>query len=94
MKNLLRGEIYYVVFPYTSDIKYPKGKSKFVLVLQQGEYFKNYDTVEILLITSNKEHKKREYYTTDVEIKVGTTKLRERSWITCAQPYPISYTTR
>jgi len=53
--ELLRGEIYFIKFPYTFDRRYPDGKSKFVLVLQEGEYFKDYDTVEVLLITSDAE---------------------------------------
>ena len=90
--NLSRGEIYYITFPYTFDPKYPNGKAKFVLVLQEGAYFAKYDTVEILLITSDKQYKPREKYVTDVEIPAGTTKLRERSWVLCAQPYPIKKT--
>lgn len=87
--QLKRGEIYYLTFPYTFDPKYPNGKSKFVLVLQEGEYFSKYDTVEILLITSDKQYKPREKYATDVEIPAGSTRLKERSWVLCAQPYPI-----
>jgi mRNA-degrading endonuclease toxin of MazEF toxin-antitoxin module len=87
--NLKRGEIYYLTFPYTLDPKYPNGKPKFVLVLQEGEYFAKYDTVEIMLITSDKQYKPREKYATDVEIEVGTTKLKEKSWVLCSQPYPI-----
>ncbi len=89
MKKLLRGEIYYINFPYTLDPRYPRGKSKFVLVLQEGEYFRKFDTVEILLITSDKEYKPREKYITDVLIEEGTTKLNDKSWILCAQPYPV-----
>ena len=55
-----KGEIYYITFPYTLDTKYPNGKSKFVLVLQEGDYFRKYDTVEIMLITSDKQYKPRE----------------------------------
>lgn len=84
-----RGEIYYLTFPYTLDPKYPNGKSKFVLVLQEGEYFSKFDTVEILLITSDKQYKPRQQYITDVEIPLGTTKLKQKSWVLCAQPYPI-----
>lgn len=87
--ELRRGEIYFVTFPYTLDDRYPNGKPKFVLVLQEGEYFKKYQTVEILLITSDKQYKQREKYVTDVEIEKGTTKLKEKSWVLCAQPYPI-----
>ena len=87
--QLKRGEIYYLTFPYTLDPKYPNGKPKFVLVLQEGEYFSKYDTVEIMLITSDKQYKPREKYATDVEIEVGTTKLKENSWVLCSQPYPI-----
>ena len=87
--QLKRGEIYYLTFPYTLDPKYPNGKPKFVLVLQEGEYFSKYDTVEIMLITSDKQYKPREKYATDVEIEVGTTKLKEKSWVLCSQPYPI-----
>lgn len=87
--ELHRGEIYFLKFPYTLDDRYPNGKSKFVLVLQEGEYFKKYRTVEILLITSDKQYKPRENYVTDVEIEKGTTKLKEKSWVLCAQPYPI-----
>lgn len=88
--ELLRGEIYYITFPYTFDPKFPNGKSKFVLVLQEGDYFAKYNTVEILLVTSDKQYKPREKYATDVEIPVGTTKLKEKSWVLCAQPYPIA----
>ncbi len=87
--ELKRGEIYYLTFPYTLDPKYPDGKPKFVLVLQEGEYFSKYNTVEIMLITSDKQYKPREKYATDVEIEVGTTKLKEKSWLLCSQPYPI-----
>lgn len=87
--NLKRGEIYYVTFPYTLDPKYPNGKPKFVLVLQEGEYFSKYNTVEILLITSDKQYKPRERYATDVEIPVGMCRLKEKSWVLCSQPYPI-----
>lgn len=57
--------------------------------MQEGEYFKKYDTVEILLITSDKQYKLREKYVTDVVIEEGTTKLKDKSWIICAQPYPV-----
>ena len=87
--ELKRGEIYYITFPYTFDPNYPNGKSKFVLVLQEGDYFSKYNTVEILLITSDKQYKPREKYATDVEIPAGSTKLKEKSWVLCAQPYPI-----
>ena len=87
--ELKRGEVYYLTFPYTLDPKYPNGKPKFVLVLQEGEYFSKYDTVEIMLITSDKQYKPREKYVTDVEIEAGTTKLKEKSWVLCSQPYPI-----
>lgn len=86
MKELKRGEIYFITFPYTFDKRYPNGKSKFVLVLQEGDYFKKYDTVEILLITSEKQYKPRENYVTDVPIAIGTSKLKEKSWICCSQP--------
>ncbi len=87
--ELKRGEIYYITFPYTLDEKYPNGKPKFVLVLQEGTYFKNFDTVEILLITSDKQYKPHKNYPTDIEIEIGTTKLKEKSWVLCAQPYPV-----
>ncbi len=87
--ELQRGEIYFIKFPYTFDPNYPNGKNKFVLVLQEGNYFSKYDTVEILLITSDKEYKHKDEYFTDVEIEVGTTKLHEKSWVLCSQPYPI-----
>lgn len=45
--------------------------------------------MEILLITSDKQYKSREKYATDVEIPVGMTKLKEKSWVLCAQPYPV-----
>lgn len=87
--ELKRGGIYYITFPYTIDPKYPHGKSKFVLVLQEGEYFAKFNTVEILLITSDKLYKPRDKYATDVAIEAGTTKLTSKSWILCAQPYPV-----
>lgn len=81
-----RGQIYYITFPHTFDINYKSGKSKFVLVLQEGEYFKKYDTVEILLITTDSESKG---FDTNVTIEKGTTKLNEESYVICAQPYPV-----
>ena len=89
MSQLFRGEIWFITFPFTFDKRFPNGKSKFVLVLQEGDYFKKYDTVEILLITSDKQYKPREKYETDVIIEEGTTKLKDKSWIICAQPYPV-----
>lgn len=89
MKNLHRGEVYYINFPYTFDKKYQNGKSKFVLVLQEGDYFNQYDTVEVLLITSDKEEKNHNKYITNIEIPLGTTKLDKQSWICCSQPYPV-----
>lgn len=86
--NLKRGEIYYITFPYTFDPKYPNGKSKFVLVLQEGEYFSKFDTVEILLITSDP-YCNNQKYITNVEVPHGETKLKRRSWVLCSQPYPI-----
>ena len=87
--ELKRGEIYFITFPYTLDERYPNGKPKFVLILQEGEYFKKFNTVEILLITSEKQYKPHEKYPTDVLIEKGTTKLKEKSWVLCAQPYPV-----
>ncbi|MCM3273885.1 type II toxin-antitoxin system PemK/MazF family toxin [Paenibacillus elgii] len=84
--NLFRGEIYYITFPYTFDRNFPHGKKKFVLVLQEGDYFKEYDTITVLLITSDQEAKD---YDTNVTIEVGTTKLTAESYIICAQPYTI-----
>lgn len=86
--TLKRGEIYYITFPYTFDPKYPNGKSKFVLVLQEGKYFSKFDTVEILLITSDSDCNNQKYIT-NVEVPYGTTKLSRPSWVLCAQPYPI-----
>ena len=87
--TLKRGEIYYITFPYTFDIRYPNGKSKFVLILQEGDYFAKFDTVEILLITSDADCQKPKYIT-NVKIPDGSTKLKKASWVLCAQPYPIS----
>ena len=28
-----RGQIYYIHFPYTFDVNFPKGKKKFVVIL-------------------------------------------------------------
>lgn len=81
-----RGEIYYVHFPYTFDVNFPRGKNKFVVVLQEGSIFKNYDAVTVLLITSDPESKDFE---TNVTIELGTTKLDKESYIICAQPYTI-----
>ena len=81
-----RGEIYYIHFPYTFDVNYPKGKNKFVVILQEGAIFKDYDAVTVLLITSDPDSKDFE---TNVTIKTGTTKLNKESYIVCAQPYTI-----
>jgi mRNA-degrading endonuclease toxin of MazEF toxin-antitoxin module len=84
--NLKRGEIYYINFPYTFDVNFPKGKKKFVLVLQEGAIFRQYDAVTVLLLTSDSDC---EQYETNVIIDVGTTKLTQKSYIVCAQPYTI-----
>lgn len=81
-----RGQIYYIHFPYTFDVNFPKGKKKFVVVLQEGSIFKEYDAVTVLLITSDPESKDFE---TNVTIEKGTTKLDKESYIVCAQPYTI-----
>lgn len=86
MATLERGQIYYIKFPYTFDANYPDGKPKFVLVLQEGDYFKDYDTVEVLLITSDEDSKD---YPTNVTIELGLTKLDRESYICCSQPYPV-----
>lgn len=83
---LLRGEIYYITFPYTFDPKYPAGKKKFVLVLQEGAIFKDYDAVTVLLVTSDEDSKN---YDTNVTIEKGLTKLAEESYVICAQPFTI-----
>lgn len=81
-----RGQIYYVHFPYTFDVNFPRGKHKFVVVLQEGSIFKDYDVVTVLLITSDPESKD---FDTNVTIEAGTTKLEKESYIVCAQPYTI-----
>ena len=81
-----RGQIYYIHFPYTFDVNFPKGKNKFVVVLQEGSIFKNYDAVTVLLITSDPESKDFE---TNVTIPIGTTELDRESYVVCAQPYTI-----
>ncbi len=87
--ELKRGSIYFITFPHTFDPKYPEGKKKFVLVLQEGAYFAKYDTVEILLLTSDDAYRNNDQYVTNVEIPLGTTKLHKKSWVLCSQPYPI-----
>ena len=81
-----RGEIYFIHFPYTFDINYPKGKDKFVLILQEGAIFKEYDSVAVLLITSDEDSRD---YETNVTIELGSTKLNKESYVICAQPYTI-----
>lgn len=68
------------------SMSFPKGKSKFVVILQEGAIFKNYDAVTVLLITSDPESKDFE---TNVTIERGTTRLDRESYIVCAQPYTI-----
>lgn len=84
--ELKRGEIYYINFPYTFDVNYPKGKNKFVVVLQEGAIFKAYDAVTVLLITSDEDSKNFE---TNVTVEAGLTKLNKESYIVCAQPYTV-----
>ena len=81
-----RGEIYYIHFPYTFDVNYPRGKKKFVVILQEGAIFKAYDSVAVLLITSDEDSKD---YETNVTIELGSTKLTKESYVVCAQPYTI-----
>ena len=86
MMEFKRGEIYYIHFPYTFDVNYPRGKRKFVVVLQEGTIFKAYDSVAVLLITSDEDSKD---YETNVTIELGMTKLTKESYVVCAQPYTI-----
>ncbi len=86
IKELRRGEIHFIKFPYTFDPKFPNGKNKFVLVLQEGNIFKEYDAVTVLLITTDPECKD---YDTNVIIEKGLTKMHYESYIVCAQPYTI-----
>ena len=81
-----RGEVYYIHFPYTFDVNYPRGKKKFVVILQEGAIFKAYDSVAVLLITSDEDSKD---YETNVTITPGMTKLTKESYVVCAQPYTI-----
>jgi len=81
-----RGEVYYVNFPYTFDINFPKGKKKFVVILQEGAIFQQYDAVTVLLVTSDNDC---EQYDTNVVIDAGSTKLAQKSYVICAQPYTI-----
>ena len=81
-----RGDIYLIKFRSMLTKKYPNGKPKFVLVLQEGRYFSGYDTVEVLIVTSDKDS---DGYKTNVKIEIGETKLPEESWIICAQPMYI-----
>ena len=84
--NFKRGEIYYINFPYTFDVNFPKGKKKFVVILQEGTIFQLYDAVTVLLITTDSDS---EQYDTNVTIDTGTTKLTQKSYVICAQPYTI-----
>ena len=59
MMEFKRGGIYYIHFPYTFDVNYPRGKKKFVVVLQEGAIFKAYDSVAVLLITSDEDSKSK-----------------------------------
>ena len=81
-----RGQIYYIHFPYTFDVNFPKGKKKFVVILQEGAIFEHYDAVTVLLVTSDPESKDFE---TNVTIEVGSTGLDRESYVVCAQPYTI-----
>ncbi|MCL2087741.1 MAG: type II toxin-antitoxin system PemK/MazF family toxin [Oscillospiraceae bacterium] len=81
-----RGEIYYIHFPYTFDVNFPKGKKKFVVILQEGAIFEKYDSVAVLLITSDEDCKE---YETNVTIELGSTKLTKESYVVCAQPYTL-----
>jgi mRNA-degrading endonuclease toxin of MazEF toxin-antitoxin module len=84
--KLHRGGIWYIHFPYTFDVNYPNGKNKFVLVLQEGAIFRDYDAVTVLLITTDQDCKD---YDTNVTIECGTTRMASESYAVCAQPYTI-----
>ena len=80
--SIRRGEIYYITFPYTFDSKFPNGKKKFVVVLQEGEEFSDRNTVAVLLTTSDPTEKD---YDMSVTIEKGTTKLDRVKRISCAR---------
>lgn len=84
--TIKRGEIYYITFPYTFDSKFPEGKKKFVVALQEGEEFSGRDTVAVLLTTSDPAEKN---YSMSVTIESGTTKLDRETYILCSQPSTI-----
>ncbi|MCL2753597.1 MAG: type II toxin-antitoxin system PemK/MazF family toxin [Defluviitaleaceae bacterium] len=81
-----RGDIYLISFPQTFDPKHLGGKKKYVVVLQEGANYDKYDTIAVLLLTSNPACKN---YHTVVTIELGSTKLLKESYIQCSQPYTI-----
>jgi mRNA-degrading endonuclease toxin of MazEF toxin-antitoxin module len=87
--ELHRGDIYRVKIKMFFDKYISKGKYKYVLVLQEGEYFSSFPSVQVLLITSDKGDKSHDEYNTDVEIEIGSTNLPLKSWALCAQLYPL-----
>ena len=54
--------------------------------MQEGAIFDAWDSVVVLLITSDADSSD---YETNVVIENGTTKLTQESYILCAQPYTI-----
>jgi mRNA-degrading endonuclease toxin of MazEF toxin-antitoxin module len=84
---LRRGDVYRIRFTQTSDPKQPHGKDKYVLVLQGGPYFEHYQTVSILLLTSEVPSRS---YPTDVLIPAGTIPgLAMDSVVTCGQVFTV-----
>ena len=57
-----------------------------MLIIQEGSIFKEYDSVAVLMITSDEDSRD---YETNVIIELGSTKLSKESYVICAQPYTI-----
>lgn len=84
---LQRGDVYQIKFKQTYDPNFPKGKDKYVLVLQSGAYFSKYLTVCVVLLTS--EVPKRDY-PTDVLLPAKTIPaLTQDTIITCGQVWTV-----
>lgn len=84
---LRRGDIYKIRFRQTGDPQHPQGKDKYALVLQGGPYFEHYQTVSIVLLTSDVPPRS---YPTDVLIPAGTIPdLPMDSVVTCGQVFTL-----
>jgi len=81
-----RGDVIKVAFPYPADSGRPPPITKYVVVLQGGDYWRFHSVLLVALITSQVQTTNWPHL---VFIPAGSWKLPDPSWIDCGDLYCI-----